>query len=153
MCFCHPSARERTTGPAFVNNVASNSVFDRLHASAGNDPMATTLTLNAKYPDWTQDDWDRFHWINSTTAQFSAFIAMQTMWDGGHLRGEPRRHAVSQRVHPWLPEVPSVLRDHHRPEPGSVLLGIRQPEMHFLGRTKSRATANGTTMELYSILR
>jgi hypothetical protein len=29
------------------------------------NPMATTLTLNAKYPDWTQEDWDRFHWINS----------------------------------------------------------------------------------------
>jgi hypothetical protein len=27
--------------------------------------MATTLTLNAKYPDWTRDDWDRFRWINS----------------------------------------------------------------------------------------
>jgi hypothetical protein len=27
--------------------------------------MATTLTLNAKYPDWTQEDRDRFNWINS----------------------------------------------------------------------------------------
>jgi hypothetical protein len=27
--------------------------------------MATTQTLNAKYPDWTQEDWDRFRWINS----------------------------------------------------------------------------------------
>jgi hypothetical protein len=27
--------------------------------------MATTQTLNAKYPDWTKEDWDRFHWINS----------------------------------------------------------------------------------------
>ena len=27
--------------------------------------MATTQTLNAKYPDWTQEDWDRFGWINS----------------------------------------------------------------------------------------
>jgi hypothetical protein len=27
--------------------------------------MAITQTLNAKYPDWTQEDWDRFRWINS----------------------------------------------------------------------------------------
>src|ERR1700674_1101607 len=27
--------------------------------------MATTQTLNAKYPDWTQEDWVRFRWINS----------------------------------------------------------------------------------------
>jgi len=27
--------------------------------------MAITQTLNAKYPDWNQDDWDRFRWINS----------------------------------------------------------------------------------------
>jgi hypothetical protein len=27
--------------------------------------MATTPTLNAKYPDWTQEDRDRFDWINS----------------------------------------------------------------------------------------
>ena len=27
--------------------------------------MAITQTLNAKYPDWTQEDWDRFDWINS----------------------------------------------------------------------------------------
>jgi hypothetical protein len=29
------------------------------------DPMAITLTLKDKYPDWTQEDWDRFRWINS----------------------------------------------------------------------------------------
>ncbi len=27
--------------------------------------MAITQTLKAKYPDWTQEDWDRFRWINS----------------------------------------------------------------------------------------
>jgi hypothetical protein len=27
--------------------------------------MAITQTLNAKYPDWTKEDWDRFYWINS----------------------------------------------------------------------------------------
>jgi hypothetical protein len=27
--------------------------------------MAITQTLNAKYPDWTQENWDRFRWINS----------------------------------------------------------------------------------------
>src|ERR1700688_2845171 len=27
--------------------------------------MAITQTLNAKYPNWTQEDWDRFRWINS----------------------------------------------------------------------------------------
>jgi hypothetical protein len=27
--------------------------------------MAITQTLNAKYPDWTQEDWDRFYWINA----------------------------------------------------------------------------------------
>jgi hypothetical protein len=27
--------------------------------------MAITQALNAKYPDWTQEDWDRFRWINS----------------------------------------------------------------------------------------
>jgi hypothetical protein len=43
---------------------ASLVVLKRLHVSTDNDPMATTLTLNAKYPDWTQEDWDRFHWIN-----------------------------------------------------------------------------------------
>jgi hypothetical protein len=24
--------------------------------------MAVTQTLNAKYPDWTQEDWDRIRW-------------------------------------------------------------------------------------------
>ena len=38
------------------------TVFKSLQTT---NPMATTLTLNAKYPDWTQEDWDRFHWINS----------------------------------------------------------------------------------------
>jgi hypothetical protein len=27
--------------------------------------MAITQTLNAKYPHWIQEDWDRFRWINS----------------------------------------------------------------------------------------
>ena len=47
--------------------------------------MAITQTLKAKYPDWTQEDWDRFHWINSweQTTQFSASSAMQTMWHCG----------------------------------------------------------------------
>jgi hypothetical protein len=27
--------------------------------------MAITHTLKTKYPNWTQEDWDRFHWINS----------------------------------------------------------------------------------------
>lgn len=27
--------------------------------------MATTQTLNAKYPNWTPEDWERFYWINS----------------------------------------------------------------------------------------
>jgi hypothetical protein len=27
--------------------------------------MAITQKLNAKYPNWTQEDWDRFRWINS----------------------------------------------------------------------------------------
>ena len=31
----------------------------------GQPPMATTQTLNAKYSDWTQEDRERFDWINS----------------------------------------------------------------------------------------
>jgi hypothetical protein len=27
--------------------------------------MATTLTLNDKYPDWNDEDWKRYHWLNS----------------------------------------------------------------------------------------
>jgi hypothetical protein len=27
--------------------------------------MATTLTLNEKYPNWDEEDWKRFNWLNS----------------------------------------------------------------------------------------
>jgi hypothetical protein len=86
--------------------------------------MAITQTLNAKYPDWTQEDWGSLpldQRVEQTPPQFSASFAMQTMWHCGHLRERPRRHAISQYVHARLPEVPSVLRDHDRFEPDSVL--------------------------------
>jgi hypothetical protein len=40
-------------------------IFDFLAWGQNQSSMATTQTLQAKYPDWTQEDWDRFRWINS----------------------------------------------------------------------------------------
>ena len=49
--------------------------------------------------------------------------------------------------------MPSVLGDHHQFEPGSVFGWVWQPEMHFVGRTKSVATAHGAPMELLQFSR
>jgi hypothetical protein len=118
--------------------------------------MATTQTLNAKYPDWTQEDWDRFHWINSWNRRrrnLASLVPCIRCGAAAIFEEDHRRHAVSQYVHSRLPEVSPVLGNHHPFEPRSVLGWIRQPEMHFFGGTKSGASAHGAAMEFLQFSR
>ena len=114
--------------------------------------MATTLTLNAKYPDWTQEDWDRFHWINSWDRRRRNLAPLLPCKRCGTRAIFEENHADMPYHNVFTlgcPKCHRYLNDYHRPKPCSVRGWIRKPEMHFFDRTKSHATAHGRTMELY----
>jgi hypothetical protein len=152
MCVWHPGARERTSGPAFVSNVASIMVWKSLRSLQTTDPMAITLTLKDKYPDWTQEDWDRFRWINSWDRRRRNLAPLlpckrcgtAAIFEENH-EDMPYHNVFTlgcPKCHRYLETTTDL-------SPVQFWGRVWKSEMHLFDRTKSRATANDTTMELF----
>src|ERR1700724_3455447 len=110
--------------------------------------MATTLTLNAKYPDWTQEDWDRFHWINSWDRRRRNLAPLLPCKRCGARAIFEENHEDMPYHNGFTLGCPKCHRYLETTTNLSPVQWIRQPEMHFFGGTESGATAHGATMEL-----
>jgi hypothetical protein len=158
-CLCRPRSRDDFALRLHAANLVGRGgdyAFAAVIQFHRRKQLATTQTLNAKYPDWTQEDWDRFRWINSWNRRRRNLAPLlpckrcgtAAIFEEDH--GDMPYHNMFTL---GCPKCHRYLETTTRFEPDSVWGWFRQPEMYFFGGTESNATAHGAAMELLQFSR